>query len=47
MIVEREKEIEAFIPQEYWTLGALLEKEKTIETKLVAYENEASKKIHF
>ena len=47
MIVEREKEIEAFIPQEYWTLGALLEKEKTIETKLVAYENEAVKKFTF
>jgi len=47
MIVEREKEIEAFIPQEYWTLGALLEKEKTIETKLVAYENEPVKKFTF
>ena len=47
MIVEREKEIEAFTPQEYWTLGALLQKEKTIETKLVVYENEPVKKFTF
>jgi DNA topoisomerase-1 len=28
MIVEREEEIEAFIPQEYWTLDASVEKDK-------------------
>ena len=28
MIVEREEEIEAFIPQEYWTIDASVEKEK-------------------
>jgi len=47
MIVEREKEIEAFTPQEYWTLGVLLQKEKTIEAKLVVYENEPVKKFTF
>ena len=47
MIVEREKEIEAFIPQEYWTLGALLKKEDAIETRLIVYENEPVKKFTF
>ena len=47
MIVEREKEIEAFIPQEYWTLGALLKKEDTIETRLMVYEDEPVKKFTF
>ena len=47
MIVEREKEIEAFMPQEYWTLGALLKKEDTIETRLMVYENEPVKKFTF
>ena len=47
MIVEREKEIEAFIPQEYWTLGALLKKEDAIETRLMGYENEPVKKFTF
>ena len=47
MIVEREKEIEAFIPQEYWTLGALLKKEDAIETRLIVYENEPIKKFTF
>ena len=47
MIVEREKEIEVFIPQEYWTLGALLKKEATIETRLMVYENEPVKKFTF
>ena len=45
MIVEREKEIEAFKPQEYWTLGALLQ--KNIETKLIVYKNEPVKKFTF
>ena len=47
MIVEREKEIEAFIPQEYWTLGALLKKEDAIETRLIVYDNEPVKKFTF
>ena len=47
MIVEREKEIEVFIPQEYWTLGALLKKEDAIETRLIVYENEPVKKFTF
>jgi DNA topoisomerase I len=39
MIVEREKEIEAFDPQEYWTLEADTEKDgKTITSKLRVYK---------
>ena len=35
MICEREDEIEAFVPQEYWSIHALLEKEgKTFEAEL-------------
>lgn len=41
MIVEREEEIEAFDPQEYWTLEADTEKAgKTITSKLRIYKNE-------
>jgi len=41
MIVEREEEIEAFDPQEYWTLEADTEKSgKTITSKLRIYKNE-------
>ena len=41
MIVEREEEIEAFDPQEYWTLEADTEKSnKTITAKLRIYKNE-------
>ena len=47
MIVEREKEIEAFIAQEYWTLGALLQKEENINTKLISYASEPVKKFTF
>ncbi|SVB06153.1 uncharacterized protein METZ01_LOCUS159007, partial [marine metagenome] len=47
MIVEREKEIEAFVPQEYWTIGALLQKEEKIDAKLTLYENEPVKKFTF
>ena len=47
MIVEREKEIEAFVPQEYWTVGALLQKEEKIDVKLTLYENEPVKKFTF
>ena len=45
MIVEREKEIEAFKPQEYWTLGATLH--DNIEAKLTVYKNEPVKKFTF
>lgn len=30
LVVDREKEIEAFKPEEYWTVSALLEKDKTV-----------------
>ena len=36
MICDREKEIEAFVPQEYWTITAFLEKE--LECELVRYQ---------
>ena len=45
MIVEREKEIEEFNPQEYWTLGALLQ--NNINTKLIVFEKEPVKKFTF
>ncbi|MGB9598512.1 MAG: type I DNA topoisomerase [Minisyncoccales bacterium] len=35
LIVEREKEIKNFLPQEYWTLEALLEKNKVIFNALL------------
>ncbi len=38
MIVEREKEIEAFVPREYWTLTALFDKDgQQVEGKLVEW----------
>ncbi len=38
MICEREKEIEAFVPKEYWTIDALLKKEKeTFTARLATY----------
>ena len=41
MIVEREEEIEAFDPKEYWTLEADTQKDKkTITSKLRIYKNE-------
>jgi len=41
MIVSREEEIEAFIPQEYWSIEANTEKAgKTITSKLRLYKNE-------
>ncbi len=41
MIVSREEEIEAFIPQEYWTIEADTEKDgKNIISKLRLYKNE-------
>lgn len=40
LIVEREKEIEAFKPQEYWTVKTVLEKDKkTFEATLVKIKN--------
>ena len=35
MIVEREREIEAFVPQEYWTISAKLEKDDEYELSLI------------
>ncbi len=41
LVSEREKEIEAFIPQEYWTIAALLKKqEKEFEVLLVEKDGE-------
>lgn len=41
MIVEREKEIKAFIPQEYWTIDADAAKEgKAVSAKLTKYKDE-------
>lgn len=40
LVVEREKEIENFIPEEYWTVSALLKKDKyEIKTLLSSYKN--------
>src|SRR4030042_397852 len=39
LICEREKEVEAFIPEEYWTLAAVLEKgKKHFEADLVEFQ---------
>ncbi len=41
MIVEREEEIEAFVPREYWTIEADLEKDgSAFDAKLVQYQGE-------
>lgn len=46
MIVERELEIEAFIPQEYWTLTALVDKDKQAFTaKLHTLNGQAVKQF--
>ena len=45
MIVEREKEIEAFTAKEYWTIEATLETETTLKAKLVRYQGEALKQF--
>ena len=47
MIVEREREIEAFVPQEYWTISAKLEKDGEYDAKLSAFKQEPVKKVHF
>lgn len=41
MIVEREEEIEAFVPVEYWTIGAVLSKSNyEFEAELTKYKDE-------
>jgi len=47
MIVEREREIEAFVPQEYWTISAKLEKDGQYDAKLSAFKQEPVKKFTF
>ena len=47
MIVEREREIEAFIPQEYWTISAKLEKDGEYDAKLSVFKGEPIKKFTF
>ncbi|GMO62411.1 MAG: type I DNA topoisomerase [Treponemataceae bacterium] len=43
LICEREKEVESFIPEEYWTLEAVFSKGKTqFDSQLVSYKNEKS-----
>src|SRR5574344_793235 len=45
MICEREDEIEAFIPQEYWSIHANLDKDgKTFEAELSKYKNKSIEK---
>ncbi len=39
MIVEREEEIEKFVPQEYWDIVADLEKDQLFSAKLTHYQN--------
>lgn len=46
MIVERELEIEAFVPQEYWTLEAAVNKdEQAFQAKLHTWEGKALKQF--
>ena len=47
MIVEREREIEAFVPQEYWTISAKLEKDGEYDAKLSVFKEEPIKKFTF
>lgn len=40
LVVDREREIESFVPEEYWTVNAFLKKEENIiKTALVSYKN--------
>lgn len=40
LVVDREKEIEAFVPEEYWTVSALLKKDDNlIKANLVSFNN--------
>lgn len=43
IVVDREKEIKAFKPQEYWSIDALFE--KTIEANLVKFDGEKIEKL--
>lgn len=43
IVVDREREIKAFVPQEYYTIDAMFEKE--IEAKLVEFEKEKIDKL--
>ncbi|MGI6735772.1 MAG: type I DNA topoisomerase [Anaerovoracaceae bacterium] len=43
IICDREKEIRAFVPEEYWTIIATFEKERTFTAKLIS---RAGKKLH-
>jgi Topoisomerase IA len=47
MIVEREREIEAFDPQEYWTISVKLEKDGEYDAKLSVFKQEPVKKFTF
>ena len=48
LIVEREKEIKAFIPQEYWDIDAKLSKnENYFYSKLIKINNKSLNKFHF
>ena len=47
MIVEREKEIEAFQAQEYWSINAELKKDVRIQVKLSSFEGKPVKKFTF
>jgi len=41
LIVKREKEIDAFIPQEYWSIQALLEKNKEFKAVLIKKDDKS------
>ncbi|MFC1663855.1 type I DNA topoisomerase [Patescibacteria group bacterium] len=48
LVVEREKDIKSFVPQEYWTIVALLEtkdQKSEFEALLIKKDNEAIKKL--
>ncbi|MFA5130156.1 MAG: type I DNA topoisomerase [Patescibacteria group bacterium] len=47
LVVEREREIQAFVPQEYWTIEGLFKKEKfdPFEAKLHAWKGNALDKL--
>ena len=47
LIVEREKEIEAFQPQEYWSIDAEIKKDSSFHVKLASFEGETVKKFTF
>lgn len=45
LVVEREKEIQKFVPQEYWSIEALLEKEKEFLALLIKKDNKIISKL--